>query len=691
MPELKERPKGGKGGSKPRPQSPLSPQQAAKLLKDKYVKQLEQRPEGETAAEAQAAGQVEDAGTWAVDELAVRAVPRQRERTIKEKPKDVRQSADRTASPASSASNGIRERPVSADRTVVDRVPGDPPAIKERGISGTAASPRRRPDTGQPFSRTPTRKAVTTNRDLPVEKVDSTTRQPVRGKVRPSQASGQIRGVTAPPGRPTPQRQTVGRIRQGREQASATSQMSGHIGTPSTQVPGRRAPRGRVSSGGIAPKAKGIFYPKGLSRPKAGGVPAKGIFRPDRGIHQAGGGQMLRASAQRTQKAAKTAAAFLKKAVVAVTKAASALVSALAALAGGGILLIAMVVVIVIAAVASSPFGLFFAQERNAPDTVSVAEAVASVNVSYNAKLEELQSGDYDSIEISGQAADWAEVLAVFAVKTAGVDTGIDVATLDADRVDRLIAVFGDMNTLTTEVETVSHGDSDPDDDVDDSWTERILHITITAKTADDMRTAYSFTDYQNSALDDLLADRAALASLAGSLSITNADAQAVLDALPADLSPERRAVVEAALTLYGKVNYFWGGKSLVLGWDSRWGQVQKVSAAGSPTTGTYRPYGLDCSGFVDWAFYNATGGSYIIGHGGGAHAQHTYCSSITWAEAQPGDLVFYPSDSHVGIVCGRDESGNLLVIHCASGANNVVITGTSGFTSIGRPNFFNE
>ena len=44
------------------------------------------------------------------------------------------------------------------------------------------------------------------------------------------------------------------------------------------------------------------------------------------------------------------------------------------------------------------------------------------------------------------------------------------------------------------------------------------------------------------SALDELLADRAALSSLAGSLSITNAEARAVLDALPEDLAPERRA-----------------------------------------------------------------------------------------------------------------------------------------------------
>lgn len=156
---------------------------------------------------------------------------------------------------------------------------------------------------------------------------------------------------------------------------------------------------------------------------------------------------------------------------------------------------------------------------------------------------------------------------------------------------------------------------------------------------------------------------------------------------LPADLSPERRTVVKNACSLVGKVGYYWGGKSLVIGWDSRWGQLWKVTAAGSPTTGTYRPYGLDCSGMVDWAFYNASGGQYIIGHGGGASAQHSYCTDLSWDEAQPGDLVFYPGDEHVGIVGGWDENGDLLIIHCASGYNNVVIMGLEGFTAIARPN----
>ena len=115
------------------------------------------------------------------------------------------------------------------------------------------------------------------------------------------------------------------------------------------------------------------------------------------------------------------------------------------------------------------------------------------------------------------------------------------------------------------------------------------------------------------------------------------------------------------------------------------------VTAAGNSTTGTMRPYGLDCSGFVDWVFYNVTNGAYVIGHGGGASAQHSWCTPITWAEALPGDLAFYPGDSHVGIICGYDETDNMQIIHCAYSANNVVVTGKSGFVTVGRPKFYNS
>ena len=176
-----------------------------------------------------------------------------------------------------------------------------------------------------------------------------------------------------------------------------------------------------------------------------------------------------------------------------------------------------------------------------------------------------------------------------------------------------------------------------------------------------------------------------------GSLTISQEEAKTLLENLPDELDPNRKAVVETALQLVGKITYFWGGKSLALGWDARWGGPTEGTAEGSGSTGTVRPFGLDCSGFVDWVFYNATNGVYYPGHGGGAATQHSYCTDIPWSEAQSGDLVFYPDDSHVGIVGGTDADGNLLIIHCSGGANGVVITGAAGFTAVARPDYWLE
>lgn len=400
--------------------------------------------------------------------------------------------------------------------------------------------------------------------------------------------------------------------------------------------------------------------------------------------------------AARYQETVKAAGSAAEKAVYATGKALRSIMAAArslmaALMAGGTVTLSLLILICLFGLLVASPFGILFTSEPTEGGTVALSTAIAQVNMEYAAKLDEIQAGDYDKIIVDGAPPDWREVVAVFAAKTAGADDGVDVVTLDADRIDRLKAVFWDMTELYSEVESIEHSDSDPNDGVDDGWTETILTITITAKVVDDMRTQYAFTAQQNNTLDELLENLGLLDGLIENLSVTEADAKALLAALPEDLSAERREVLKSACSLVGKVNYFWGGKSLVLGWDSRWGTTMKVTVEGSSTTGTYRPYGLDCSGFVDWAFFNATDGGYVIGHGGGAASQHAYCTSITWNEAIPGDLVFYDDDEHVGIVGGWDENGDLLIIHCASGYNNVVITGLDGFTSIGRPNYYTE
>ena len=168
-------------------------------------------------------------------------------------------------------------------------------------------------------------------------------------------------------------------------------------------------------------------------------------------------------------------------------------------------------------------------------------------------------------------------------------------------------------------------------------------------------------------------------------------EAMGVWERLPDDLSMERRMVVTYALALVEKVDYFWGGKSLVLGWDDRWGELTEVTAEGSDSTGTEQLYGLDCSGFVDWAFCNASGGEYVMGQGGGAMEQHANCVDIEWDEVQPGDLLFYPEDEHVGIAAGRDWLGRLLVVHCASGTDGVAISHRTGFETAARPVWYGE
>ena len=398
---------------------------------------------------------------------------------------------------------------------------------------------------------------------------------------------------------------------------------------------------------------------------------------------------MLQDSVKNGGNAAKKLGGTAVQAIKVVGRGVASAVSSILSAGGGAVVLVLILTVILVAAIVASPFGILFSNESREAGVVPISAAVAQINYDFNAELEALQTAeDYDSISVTGQPADWVEVLAVFAVKVAGADAdAADVATMDTDRIARLKAVFWDMTTIAHRIEVIDH----PGSGDDEGWTDRNLYITITAKTAEEMKTAYHFDRNQIAALDELLEQRNLLRELIEDVYSVSGDTAALLRDLPEGLSPEREAVVRTACSLVGKVNYFWGGKSLVIGWDARWGEVRQVTAAGSSTTGTYRPYGLDCSGFVDWVFYNQSGGNYVIGHGGGATMQHSHCTDISWADAQPGDLVFYPDNSHVGIIGGRDANGELLVIHCSSGYNNVVITGASGFTSIGRPVCYTE
>ena len=389
--------------------------------------------------------------------------------------------------------------------------------------------------------------------------------------------------------------------------------------------------------------------------------------------------EVAQKSAQAAKATAKAAVKITVKVAQMVAAAAKAIVSALAALGGWAVLLVALIIVIVVAAIAASPFGIFISDEAADNDSIPISSIVAECNMELSNKLDDIENAAADRSEIIGEQANWDLVLAVFATKVAGVedDTVQDVVVITEDKKQKLKNVFWDMHEITSRTETVASGDTN----------EKVVYITITAKTKEDMISKYNFTSKQQEALNTLLEQDEVLISAAQSLAVSDATAQGILKNLPDSLSVERKKVIKAACSLVGKVNYFWGGKSSAIGWDSEWGKLKTVSAESSKTTGTKRPFGLDCSGFVTWSFINSGFSANSIGHG--TQGQIAKCSRISWNNAQAGDLAFYGDLSHVGIIAGKDTNGNILVIHCSSSNNNVVITTNGGFGFAARPSAY--
>ena len=400
-------------------------------------------------------------------------------------------------------------------------------------------------------------------------------------------------------------------------------------------------------------------------------------------------GQVLRDTAIKTAKAAKEAG---KKVLRAIVAAAEKLAAAIGA--GGAAAVAVVIVILLVGFLFASPLGILFAGEDTGTE-IKIPDAVATLNGEFtDAIYHIMEDHPYDELDMqegmeAAMLQNWRNALAVYAVKVStDEEHGLDVITMDEEKLQLLREIFFDANKLEYELTTRTV----------DGEQITTLHISVQIKDAMQMADEYSFTAQQREMLEELLKpdyDDIFLSLIGnyqpGGAPIGPVDISDIQGTLPDDLDPLRESIVLTAYQLLGKVTYFWGGKSLVLGWDSRWGTPTTATAPVSGSTGKVLPFGLDCSGFVDWTFYNATSGAYLPGRGGGAASQHGYCTNIAWTDALPGDLVFYADDSHVGIVCGYDSMGNILVIHCSGGQNGVVVTGREGFAVAARPDLFTD
>ena len=229
--------------------------------------------------------------------------------------------------------------------------------------------------------------------------------------------------------------------------------------------------------------------------------------------------------AENAKQGAKRFWSALKTSSKAVIRAARSAAAALYAAAGaGGVVVIACVLLLCMGAgILASPFGLFAHFEANNGDTplakgaVSLNTAIEQINKEYTDRIEELAKGKTDSIHIAVDGNDeneyepqnWADVLAVFAVKVAlDPDNAMDIITLDKPRVALLREIFWDMNKIEyhTEQEVYSEQVTDPNTGqvTTVQKTRTILSIEGSSNIYTDMITRYHFTKDQEAVLEEL-------------------------------------------------------------------------------------------------------------------------------------------------------------------------------------------
>jgi len=363
------------------------------------------------------------------------------------------------------------------------------------------------------------------------------------------------------------------------------------------------------------------------------------------------------------------------------------------------ILIACLVPFIIILLVLSSPFAIFFSILGGHDETVSVISVLNEMKEDFRYSIQQEQSdSSADTIETivmgseDGSLIDNSEdVLIAFAVKyNVTKDEAEQIAVLSDKQVEKLKKVYRDMNMINTTYETSSKKVEVTTTNGKGEKVTKTRIVTTTTKiitidslTAEDIGKIYGFDDVQNQMIAEMRQSGYGVLMASSNVKtfLTGQEIKDIQSYIPEGITIESEKVVEAAESLVGKVNYFWGGKSLAIGWDERFGRDMEVTSTGSSSTGTVRPFGLDCSGFVTWVFVNAglpaESIESTIGHG--TTAQWNVSTSIPASTAVLGDLAFLATPgtrkvNHIGIVVGRNADGQILVVHCSSGANNVSI-----------------
>jgi hypothetical protein len=189
------------------------------------------------------------------------------------------------------------------------------------------------------------------------------------------------------------------------------------------------------------------------------------------------------------------------KGIIAGTK---ALISAL--IAGGWVAVVVIIIICLIGMLCSSIFGIFFSSEKTSSNSITMKDVVAECNQEFADKLQNIQDQNpHDDYVLEGSMASWKDILLVYTIKQTNGINEQEVITMDDSKKAVVKQIFWDMNSLSSEVKTEKVTEQGVNtDELPKEVEKRVLHITITSKTAEQMKTEYHFNSAQLKQYDEL-------------------------------------------------------------------------------------------------------------------------------------------------------------------------------------------
>lgn len=218
--------------------------------------------------------------------------------------------------------------------------------------------------------------------------------------------------------------------------------------------------------------------------------------------------KIAKETAKRTAQGIKLAVKATISAIKAIIAGTKALIAAI--VAGGWVAVVVIIVICLVALLVGSIFGIFFSSEKTSANAVTMNEVVAECNQEFADKIQSIQdSNAHDDYVLDGSMASWKDILLVYTIKQSNGKNETDVVTMDDNKKKVLKDIFWDMNSLSSEVkeETVIERGVNTDEEPKEVQ-KKVLHIKISSKSVEDMKSQYSFNTAQNNQLAELSSDK---------------------------------------------------------------------------------------------------------------------------------------------------------------------------------------